>query len=83
MGRILIKYKSPLGFFTDLVCTKHRHLEDLIRDFKRMSLSLDEVQKKQMQDYIVYAVGTFDDDAGTIELYSHDELIIQFPKVGE
>lgn len=83
MGRIIITYKSPLGFFTDCITTNHRHLEDLILDFKRMVLGLKETDKVRMADYIVYAVGSFNDDLGEIELYNKPEFIVQFPKVGE
>lgn len=79
-GRIVIGYYNLGGFYQDLVITRHRHLDDLIIDFKRMVKTLTNEQIKPLSRVVVQAVGEIDDETGTLTNWPKKELIVQFPE---
>ena len=80
-GRIIIGYFNKGGFYQDIVPTNHRHLDDLIIDFKRMIKSIDINKYKNLAGVIVYAIGEVDDELGRLIDWPKKEFIVQFPEV--
>lgn len=79
-GRIVIGYYNLGGFYQDVIITRHRHLDDLILDFKRMLKTLTNEQIKPLSRVVVHAIGEIDDEIGTLIDWPKKELIIQFPE---
>lgn len=80
MGRIIIGFKNPHGFYNDFNITRYTHLDDLFRDYERYSLVMSDKDKFNFSEISVYAIGSINDETGYIETYNFPELVINFPK---
>lgn len=82
-NRIVIGYKNPIGYFQEVVITRHRHLDDLIIDLKRMIQHCDDTYLTAFSGVSIFGLGTIDDETGKMENYETAEFLTEFPVVAK